>query len=61
MSHLARIVSNGTPYAHRIRVGGHVLTIDEPAALGEWRAAFPLMRGGDIPFSPTNDQESDHD
>lgn len=34
MSHLARIVSTGTPYAHSIRVGNHVITADEPAALG---------------------------
>lgn len=34
MSHIARIVSTATAYAHRISVGRHDLVADEPPALG---------------------------
>ncbi len=34
MSSTAMIVSTGTDYAHRIEVGSHRLTADEPHALG---------------------------
>jgi putative redox protein len=33
MAHV-KVVSTGTPYAHRISSRGHTLTADEPAALG---------------------------
>ena len=34
MSHIARIVSTATAYAHRISVGRHELVADEPPSLG---------------------------
>lgn len=34
MRSTATIVSTGTDYAHRIEVGGHLLTADEPRPLG---------------------------